>query len=96
MDSLAVLYARELSRWSIETTIVVPGAFTKGTNHFAHSGRRLTRRGSRNMKLAPKILPTYSLLDDSRALPSPCCAIGVKAIEGNEQLSCSELTGIRA
>src|SRR5882672_8223594 len=39
MDSLAVLYARELSRWGIETSIVVPGAFTKGTNHFAHSGR---------------------------------------------------------
>lgn len=39
MDSLAVLYARELSRWGIETTIVVPGAFTQGTNHFAHSGR---------------------------------------------------------
>src|SRR5258708_13555026 len=39
MDSLAVLYARELARWGIETTIVVAGAFTKGTNHFAHSGR---------------------------------------------------------
>jgi len=39
MDALAVLYARELSRWGIETTIVVPGAFTKGTNHFMHSGR---------------------------------------------------------
>lgn len=39
MDSLAVSYARELSRWGIETTIVVPGAFTKGTDHFAHSGR---------------------------------------------------------
>jgi NAD(P)-dependent dehydrogenase (short-subunit alcohol dehydrogenase family) len=38
MDSLAVQYARELARWGIETTIVVPGAFTKGTNHFAHSG----------------------------------------------------------
>lgn len=39
MDALAVQYARELSRWGIETTIVVPGAFTRGTNHFAHSGR---------------------------------------------------------
>src|SRR5437762_9385305 len=39
MDALAVLYARELARWGIETSIVVPGAFTKGTNHFAHSGR---------------------------------------------------------
>lgn len=38
MDTLAVQYARELSRFGIETTIIVPGAFTKGTNHFAHSG----------------------------------------------------------
>src|SRR5882762_8447669 len=39
MDALAVQYARELTRWGIETSIVVPGAFTKRTNHFAHSGR---------------------------------------------------------
>jgi NAD(P)-dependent dehydrogenase (short-subunit alcohol dehydrogenase family) len=39
MDSLAAQYARELARWGIETTIVVPGAFPTGTNHFAHSGR---------------------------------------------------------
>jgi NAD(P)-dependent dehydrogenase (short-subunit alcohol dehydrogenase family) len=38
MDSLAVSYASELSRWGIETSIIVPGAFTKGTNHFLHSG----------------------------------------------------------
>ncbi|MFZ4841302.1 SDR family oxidoreductase [Mycetocola saprophilus] len=39
MDSLAVSYAAELSRWGVETSIVVPGSFTNGTNHFAHSGR---------------------------------------------------------
>ncbi len=38
MDSLAVSYASELARWGIETSIIVPGAFTKGTNHFVHSG----------------------------------------------------------
>lgn len=38
MDSLAVSYASELARWGIETSIIVPGAFTKGTNHFAHAG----------------------------------------------------------
>jgi NAD(P)-dependent dehydrogenase (short-subunit alcohol dehydrogenase family) len=38
MDSLAVSYAAELARWGIETAIIVPGAFTTGTNHFAHSG----------------------------------------------------------
>jgi NAD(P)-dependent dehydrogenase (short-subunit alcohol dehydrogenase family) len=37
MDALAVSYAAELNRWSIETSIIVPGAFTSGTNHFAHA-----------------------------------------------------------
>lgn len=38
MDAMAVCYAKELSLLGIETSIVVPGAFTSGTNHFAHSG----------------------------------------------------------
>jgi NAD(P)-dependent dehydrogenase (short-subunit alcohol dehydrogenase family) len=38
MDALAVCYAREVAPFGIETSIVVPGAFTKGTNHFAHAG----------------------------------------------------------
>jgi NAD(P)-dependent dehydrogenase (short-subunit alcohol dehydrogenase family) len=39
MDAMAVSYSTELALWGIETTIMVPGAFTKGTNHFAHSGK---------------------------------------------------------
>jgi NAD(P)-dependent dehydrogenase (short-subunit alcohol dehydrogenase family) len=38
MDAMAISYAGELARWGVETSIVVPGAFTKGTNHFAHAG----------------------------------------------------------
>ena len=38
MDSLAVAYAPESTRWGIETSIIVPGAFTSGTNHFTHAG----------------------------------------------------------
>lgn len=38
MDALAASYALELARFGIETSIIVPGAFTGGTNHFAHSG----------------------------------------------------------
>lgn len=38
MDSIAVSYAREVARFGIETMLVVPGAFTKGTNHFANAG----------------------------------------------------------
>src|SRR5258705_12501953 len=39
MDALAVVSARELTRWGIETSIIVPGAFTGGTNHSAPPGR---------------------------------------------------------
>jgi NAD(P)-dependent dehydrogenase (short-subunit alcohol dehydrogenase family) len=39
MDAMAVVMSRELTLWGIETSIIVPGAFTGGTNHFAHSGR---------------------------------------------------------
>jgi NAD(P)-dependent dehydrogenase (short-subunit alcohol dehydrogenase family) len=38
MDSVAVTMAYELARFNIETSIVVPGAFTSGTDHFANAG----------------------------------------------------------
>jgi len=59
MDAMAVVYARELVRWGVETSIVVPGAFTGGTNHFAHSGRLQTPRSWPSTKLGPtKASPT--------------------------------------
>ncbi|MFL9870680.1 SDR family NAD(P)-dependent oxidoreductase [Paraburkholderia megapolitana] len=39
MDSLAVTLAYELVRFGIETSIVVPGAFTQGTDHFPSAGK---------------------------------------------------------
>jgi NAD(P)-dependent dehydrogenase (short-subunit alcohol dehydrogenase family) len=39
LDSLAVDYAYELARFGIETSIVVPGAFTNGTAHFPNAGK---------------------------------------------------------
>lgn len=38
MDALAVSYSAELARFGIETSIIVPGSFTVGTNHFQHAG----------------------------------------------------------
>ena len=38
MDAIAVSYAGELIRFGIDTTIIVPGAYPSGTNHFAHAG----------------------------------------------------------
>src|SRR5262245_37411989 len=37
MDSLAVGYARELARWGIETSIIVPGSFVTSRSHFEHA-----------------------------------------------------------
>jgi NAD(P)-dependent dehydrogenase (short-subunit alcohol dehydrogenase family) len=37
-DSLAVSISAEVSRFGIDSTIVVPGSFTTGTNHYAHAG----------------------------------------------------------
>ena len=37
MDALAVCYAGELTLWGIESSIIVPGAYSKGTAHFAHA-----------------------------------------------------------
>lgn len=37
LDALAESYAAELARFGIDTTIVVPGAFTSGTNHFTNA-----------------------------------------------------------
>jgi NAD(P)-dependent dehydrogenase (short-subunit alcohol dehydrogenase family) len=38
MDALAESYAAEVSKYGIDTTIMVPGAYPSGTNHFAHAG----------------------------------------------------------
>jgi NAD(P)-dependent dehydrogenase (short-subunit alcohol dehydrogenase family) len=37
MDSLAVATSYEVSQFGIETTIVMPGAFTQGTEHFPNA-----------------------------------------------------------
>jgi len=39
MDSLAVTLAYELARFGVETSIVVPGPFTSGTDHFPSAGK---------------------------------------------------------
>lgn len=39
MDSLALVTSYEVSQFGIETVIVMPGAFTEGTDHFPKAGR---------------------------------------------------------
>lgn len=53
MESLAMSYAGELIRWGIETTIVAPGVFSHGTNHFTNSGRAIDRQVHREYAEGP-------------------------------------------
>ncbi len=67
MDALAVSYAGELARWNIESTIIVPGAFTAETNHFARSGapddkaRTKAYASGPTARLAKQILKGFEL-----------------------------------
>jgi NAD(P)-dependent dehydrogenase (short-subunit alcohol dehydrogenase family) len=62
MDALAVSYSGELARWGIETSIIVPGAFTKGTNHFVHSGSAADTQRAQEYSAGPTAnLPDVAL-----------------------------------
>ncbi|HYZ85560.1 MAG TPA: SDR family NAD(P)-dependent oxidoreductase [Bryobacteraceae bacterium] len=53
MDALAVVCAQELTRWGIETSIIGPGAFTAGTNHFVHADSRADTEGAVEYEAVP-------------------------------------------
>ena len=101
MDALAVLYARELARWGIETSIVVPGAFTKGTHHFAHSGRPADEARAAEYEAGP-YKGFSELVQEAFAaiVPDDADAGGVAASVGTVRClswgSVSDSTGARA
>lgn len=76
MDSLAVTYAGELTRWGVETSIIVPGAFTQGTNHFAHAGHPTDEKRAAEYEqgpyagLADQIAQGLATLEPADADPS--------------------------
>jgi NAD(P)-dependent dehydrogenase (short-subunit alcohol dehydrogenase family) len=74
MDAIAVSYAAELIRFGIDTTIVVPGAFTTGTSHFAHAGApadadRAAAYDGRYRALMDEVSPRLSALIPGDADP---------------------------
>ena len=67
LDSLAADYATELVRFGIDTTIVVPGAFTSGTKHFDNAGtpqdqQRAAEYDARYGSLMDEIRPRLAAL----------------------------------
>src|SRR6266436_6066518 len=87
MDAMAVSYARELARWGIETSIIVPGAFTAGTNHFAHSGRPADEarvaeyEAGPNKGLGEKILAAFGAIVPPDADASAVAEAVVKVVD---------------
>jgi NAD(P)-dependent dehydrogenase (short-subunit alcohol dehydrogenase family) len=58
-DALAVSYAAELARFGIETTIVVPGAFPTGTNHYAKASSGTRKIGLKTTDLEQAIAISF-------------------------------------
>ena len=87
MDALAVSYSTELALWGIETTIMVPGAFTKGTNHFAHSGKPSDQarvaeyEGGPYAGIAEKALKGLAALEPADADPSEIARQIVRVVD---------------
>jgi len=80
MDALAVSYAGELARWGIETSIIVPGAFTKGTNHFAHATTPADKERAAEYQAGPTAdLPDIALKGLAALEPADADATAVAA-----------------
>ena len=71
MDALAVSYDGELARWNIETTIVVPGAFTSGTNHFAHAGSPADKARLKDYESGPTASLAKEIMKGFEATAAP-------------------------
>ena len=63
MDALAISYAGELARFGIETSIIVPGAFTSGTNHFSHAGSPSDKRVIAAFETGPNATLAKEIMD---------------------------------
>ena len=87
MDALAVSYAGELARWNIETVIVVPGAFTSGTNHFVNAGSPDDKahlhqyESGPTAELADQIMKGFELTAPPRADVSEVAQAIVKVVD---------------
>jgi NAD(P)-dependent dehydrogenase (short-subunit alcohol dehydrogenase family) len=89
MDSLAVTYADELARWGVETTIIVPGSFTTGTNHFANAGHpadaaRVSEYEQHYAGLSQQVADRLAALAPPNADPTDVARAVVAAVDAPE------------
>jgi NAD(P)-dependent dehydrogenase (short-subunit alcohol dehydrogenase family) len=87
MDALAATTALEVARFGIETTIVVPGSFTHGTNHYAHAGQPadadvVADYGARYPGLMEQIAQKMTAIEPLDADPSAVARAIVAVVDG--------------
>jgi NAD(P)-dependent dehydrogenase (short-subunit alcohol dehydrogenase family) len=85
-DSLAVSYAAELARFGIDTSIIVPGSFTTGTNHFANAGeptdtQTATAYETRYAGLVDQVAEKLNALSPPDADPSEVARVIRKVVD---------------
>lgn len=95
MDAMAVIYARELTRWGIETSIIVPGACAQaagewlGTLYPRHCERsKAIHRGTRGGMDCFVALLLAMTAETIRA-PSPACPHPAQSTSRTSRRSCS-------
>lgn len=71
MDAMAVSYAAEPARWNIETVIIVPGACTSGTNHFAHAGKPEDKARTKEYEAGPTATLAKDIMDGFARTAAP-------------------------
>src|SRR4029453_12998604 len=81
MDSLAVTLAYEIARFGIETSIVVPGAFTRGTDHFPSAGKPADANNAAPQAVADEIVRIVGLPAGTRPMRSLIDFVGDGASE---------------
>lgn len=79
MDSLAVSYAAELIRWGIETSIIVPGVFQSGTNHFQNAGSPLDKERTQEYSQGPYRGIEDQIQEGLRSITPPDAEAGLVA-----------------
>jgi NAD(P)-dependent dehydrogenase (short-subunit alcohol dehydrogenase family) len=71
MESLAVSYAGELARWGVETAVVVPGSFSRGTNHYQDAGSPGDKARAAEYEAGPYAGVAHQILKGMAALGPP-------------------------
>ena len=74
-----MLFRSSKSRFGIETSIIVPGAFTSGTNHFSHAGSPGDKRVIAAYETGPNATLAKEIMDGLARTAPPDADVSIVA-----------------